>query len=382
MRNAARYSDILQRGGLWPHSLIGKLFRVGFATQCLIVTGVWMVILLAASAIDQNLVLPGRDVGFLEHPAAWGFLILQTAIPVSIGRTIRKLRHLKLENGEISTDHEKESDLIITSVKEFLRLNTRGSQLAVSLIYCVGIAALVWNSYQNQFPRIIVPYDFWDSTTFILSYITTRVYKIYLFLVLLPYLAMIHTGILVAVLRLIRRSRIAGQLRLFPFHPDGLGGFGFVANLISAPIILTLVVGAFITAGAFIIHRAANITPVIGLIILIVWAALTYIVPILFLRRDIVASKREIINKLRSLQQRSYSHTLDADKADFILIKNEKDALEYFDRVCSKVESISNYPHWKRLIGFIGLAATPSVLGFVFKSLGLFPVLGRLLARL
>lgn len=381
MRKTSHNRNILQSGGLWLHKVVGRLFRVGFPAQCLIVTSIWTVMLLLASAIDHSLLLPGRDVGFLEHPTIWGFLVLQTAIPISLARTIYKLKHTTLETGEISIQKERESDLIIPSVEEFLRLKSRGSQLAATLFTCVGLVAWGLNTYQNQFPRIIVPYDFWDSTTFIWCYALTRIYKLYIFVVLLPYLAIIHTGVLVATLQLIRRSRISGKLKLLPFHSDGLGGFGFIAGVVSKPITLTLLIGALTTTGAFIIHRAANITPVVGLLILLVWAFLTYIIPILFLRTDIVAFKREMVKKLRSVQQRSYSSLFETDSSEYRLIRKEKDALEYFDLVCARVQSISNYPHWKRLIGFVGLAVTPSVFSLLFNTFGLFPALSRLLGK-
>jgi hypothetical protein len=381
MRKTTRNRDILQNGGLWLHKVVGRLFGVGFPAQCLVVTSGWTVMLLLASAIDHSLSLPGRDVGFLEHPAIWGFLILQTAIPISLARTVNKLKHSTLENGEVSIQKEKESDLIIPSVEEFLHLKSRGSQLAATLIYCVGLVAWGLNTYQNQFPRVIVPYDFWDSTTFVWGYALTRIYKFYLFVVLLPYLAMIQTGVLFAILRLIRRSRISGKLKLLPFHSDGLGGFGFIAGVVSKPITLTLLIGALTTTGAFIIHRAANITPVVGLLILLAWAFLTYVIPILFLRTDIVALKRDMIKKLRSVQQANYSKLFETDSSEYRVIRKEKDALEYFDLVCARVESISNYPHWKRLTAFVGLAVTPSVFSLLFNAFGLFPALSRVLRR-
>lgn len=382
MRTTSHISDILQSRGFWLHKRVGRLLGVGFLGQCLIVSTICAVAILFASTADHSLFLPGRDVGLLEHPAIWGFLVLQTVLPISLARSIGKLEHTTLENGEISSRADHDSDLIIPAVRRFLQLKDRESQLAATLVYCTGLAAWVWNTYQNQFPGIIVPYDFWDSTTFLWGYAITRVYKVYLFVVVLPYLAMIHIGILFAILRLVRRSRLSGKLRLLPFHPDGLGGLGFVAGLISKPIILTLVIGIATTAGAFLIHRAANITPVVGLMMVVNWALLTYIVPILFLRADIAALKKQMIEKVRSLQQANYSKVFENGASEFKVLRKEKDALEYFDKVCERVQSISNYPHWKRLIGFAGLAATSSLIGFLFNTLvGFYPALTRVLRK-
>jgi hypothetical protein len=385
MLKPSNANDILQSGGFWLHKTLHRLLGLGFVGQCLTVTIICAVGMILASIADQSLRLPGRNVGLLEHPAIWGFLILQTALPISLARSIGKLERTTVDNGEITCHEGKTSALIVPTVRRFLRLQDRESQLTATLIYCTGLVAWVWNTYQNQFPGIIVPYDFWDSTTYFWGYAVTRVYKLYIFVVLLPYLAMIHVGILLTTLRLVRRSRLAGELRLLPFHPDGLGGLGFVAGLVSKPIILTLIVGALTTAGAFFVHYAVNMTPLIGLLILVAWTVLAYIVPVLFLRTDIVALKRDMIQKLRSLQQADYSRVFEDSESgwEFRVLRKEKEALEYFDKMCARIQSISNYPHWKRLIGFAGLAATPSIVAFAAKFLvGLFPVMSRILGKL
>lgn len=381
MPKATRSNDVLQGGGFWLHAYVGRAFKVGFVGQCFVVTAFCVAAVLIVSTVDRSLILQGRNVGLLEHPAIWAFFVLQAALPLSIGQSILKLQGTSLQNGEIAVHSGKTQDLI-DSVRKFVRLQTSGSRLAATLIYCTGLAAFVWNTYQNQLPGVVVPYDFWDSTTYPWGFWLTRAYKFYLFVVLLPYIAMVHAAILVVILRLVRQSRLSGKLKLLPFHPDGVGGFGFIASLINAPIILTLIIGSIATAAAFIIHGAANVTPLIGLTILVAWAVAAYIVPILFLKTDIVALKRELIRKLRLRQRSEYSKTLEGSELEFRILRKENEALGYFDKLCTRVESISNYPHLKRLIRFVGLAVTPSLLAFAMKFFVEFvPVMGRLLRR-
>lgn len=250
------------------------------------------------------------------------------------------------------------------------------------MIYCIGLAAWTWNTYQNQLPGIVVPYNFWDSTTFFWGFLITRVYKLYLFVWLLPYLAMIHVAILVVTLRLVRRARVSGRLQLLPFHPDGVGGLDFVASLISTPVIVTLIVGSIATGAAFLVHRAADVTPLIGLTVLVSWASAGYFVPIFFLKSDIVAMKRELIGELRTLQQANYSQIIKAHGHDIEMLSKGKEALDYFDKVCSKVQTISNYPHLKRLIGSAGLAMIPSVISLAIKLYqGALPLIDPVLRR-
>jgi hypothetical protein len=382
MRKASHTDHILESGGFCLHRLVGKYWKLSsFTGQTLVITTICAVVMFLSSLIDGTLYLTGRDVGFVEHPAVWGFLLLQTVLPISVARSIVKLSHTKIEEGEIVNKPDECSDLILPSVREFLKLGDRYSRLAAGLFYTMGLVALVINSIQNQFPHVWVPYDFWDSSTHLFGYIVTRFYKAYLFIVLLPYLALVHTAILASTLRIIRNSRIAGHLRLLPFHPDRSGGLSFVAGLISKPIILTLLVGGGTTAGALLVHRAVNLTPAFGIGLLLTWAILAYIVPILFLRMDIVSMKRELIKKIRRAQQIRYLKVLDGQPLESRVLEDENEALEYFDRVCNRIDGISSFPHWKRLFGSLSLALTPSLITFVLNSVGgLSAIMARLTA--
>lgn len=383
MRKPRQIAEVLESRGFVLHHYVGRLFGVGFFGQCCIVVGLAAGALLVASVIDHSLTLPGRDVGLLEHPAIWAFLVLQLALPLSIRHSLKKLPEAETRIREITNSEAKPSGFLVSPLLRFLSLQTNDARLAATIVYCVGLGALVWNTYQNQRPGIIVPYDFWDSTTFFWGFWITRVYKLYLFVLLLPYLAMIHLGTLIVTLREIRSARLSGKLKLEPFHPDGVGGLGFIPGLVTTPIILTVLVGSLPTAAAFEVHRAVSITPVLGLTILVLWTVLAYIVPTLFLRSDIVAMKRETIGKLRLLEQAYYSRIVDNEDVNFGALRKGNEAVEYFDKICLKIQSIPDYPHLKRVLRYIGLALTPSLisLGLKFYEYVL-PIMSPLLRKL
>ena len=210
----------------------------------------------------------------------------------------------------------------------------------------------------------------------------TRIYKLYLFAWLLPYVALVHIAILVVTLRLIRRARLSGKLALVLFHADGVGGLGFVPGLVTTPIIVTLLMGAVPTAAAFEVHRALDITPLVGLTIIVLSVCIAYIIPILFLRSDIIAMKRQMIAKLRVLQQAYYLRIIEDRELNFETLRNGNEAFSYFDKVRTAVQSISDYPHLKRIIGCIGLALTPSVMTLAVKLCeDLIPVVRPILRR-
>lgn len=119
-----------------------------------------------------------------------------------------------------------------------------------------------------------------------------------------------------------------------------------------------------------------------GLAIIILSTGIAYIIPIFFLRSDIAAMKREIVGKLRKLQQAYYLTIIERQVLDFETLKSGNEALDYFDKVCVKVESISNYPHFKRLLKYVGLALTPSIISLAIKFYqNVFPLIDQILRK-
>jgi hypothetical protein len=362
-------SDVVKTAGFRLHHYLGSKFRIRFSYVCYILAILPAGLFLIGSAIDGSLVLPGRNIGLLEHPGIWVFLILQVALPISLKYSLKKLIRSGSRLRELAKTSDRFSQLVVVPLEKFLQLEDRESRLAATLIYGAGLVAFVWNTYQNSQPGVIVPYDFWDSKNFFFGFWLTRVYKLYLFVWLLPYIGLVHVAVLVVVLRIIRQARVSGRLKLIPFHHDGVTGLGFVPGLVTTPIIVTVLVSSFSTAAAFEVHRAADVTPIMGLVVIILATAIGYIIPIIVLRSDILVLKRDAIAKLRRLQQAYYSNIVDSSNIDFEKVRNGNEALDYFEKVCARIHAISNYPHLKRLIGYMTLALTPSIATLIIKSL-------------
>ncbi len=367
MRRSPRIKDALVGGGLSLHAVLGRRLGIGFAAQCWAIAILSAVVIVIASSLDRTLLLTGRNVGLFQHPAIWSFLGLQVILPLTIRHSLLKVLRARTNFRIVLRMRGTFSKDVTRPILQFLNLERWQSRLAGSLFYGVGFAAFVWNTYQNQKPGVIVPYDFWDSTTFVFGFWVTRIYKLYLFCWLLPYVALIHVAILSVVLSLIRGSRLQGRLKLMPFHQDGVGGLGFIPGLITTPIIVTVLAGGITTAAAFEVHRAADVTPIIGLVIIVGAVILAYGVPILALRRDILAAKREMLGQIRALQQEYYSKIIEQRHLDAKTVHDGKDAQDYFERIATVVQSISHYPHLRRVIGFTGFAMVPSIISWGIK---------------
>ncbi|KPF89044.1 hypothetical protein IP86_27600 [Rhodopseudomonas sp. AAP120] len=104
-----------------------------------------------------------------------------------------------------------------------------------------------------------------------------------------------------------------------------------------------------------------------GASIVVVGALLAYAIPIFRLRTDIIAMKRVVIEKIRLLQQNYYSRIVSDEKIQIETLRQGNEALDYFEKICTKIEKISNYPHLIRLLKYLGLAMTPSFLSLGIK---------------
>lgn len=366
MRKSSPIPKILQSGGFSFHYYLGRYLRLGFFWQSCVVAAIIAAGMLLVSRLDHSWILPRQDVGLLEHPGLWGFPLLQILVPLCVRQSLQKFQQARLHKGEIKKVEGKPSALV-GPLRKFLGWHDKASKIAAAVIYLIGFTAIAWNTIQNQKPGIVVPYDFWDSKHYLWGFIYTRFYKLYLFGWFLPYIGMIQAGIIIVTLRFVRRARLTGKLRLFPFHPDGVGGLGFVASLISTPVIITIVVGSLATAVVFFAHGGVAVTPIMALVILIGWALLGYFVPILFLRSDIVAMKREALETLRGLQQENYAKITQTHGHDVEMLGKGKEALEYFDKVCANIQAISNYPHLRLLLRLSSISLLPSLVQIGIK---------------
>jgi hypothetical protein len=175
---------------------------------------------------------------------------------------------------------------------------------------------------------------------------------------------------------------VSGRLKLLPFHPDGVGGLGFLPELVTRPLAIAVLFGALPTCAAFLIHRRLDVTPLMGLTALLLTAGIGYFVPILALRSDIIATKRAMVEKLRWLQQASFSQVFESQKPDFKALKAGNESIDCFEKLCAAIKTISNYPHLRRLIAVVSLAMTPTVVSLLGKLYDHWePVIHPLLTR-
>lgn len=367
MPQSRRLSSILEEGGLWLHHRLGRLLNIGFFGQCVLIAGIAGIAILIASIADGSLVLSGRDVGLLEHPGIWSFLFLQIALLLSLRSSLRVLLQNRGDLQAIGAIDGSMIREIVEPTLKFTRLQTHNGTVTALVFHSIGLTAFVWNTYQNQFPTVILPYDFWDSKNFFWGFWVTRALKLYLFFWLFPYIALANCAILSSSLNQIRVARSEGRLKLLPYHCDGAGGLGFFPFLVTRPLIVGAFFGSISLASAFYVHQAVDVTPVMGFIILIAIVFVAYAIPIVALRKEIILTKQSMIERLRLSQQTAFSDIYDRLSPDLMSLKETDETIKCLDNFCQSINLITNYPHLKRFITWLTFATMPAVYSLLCK---------------
>lgn len=124
---------------------------------------------------EKNLILPGNGLGLFQHKTIWFFLLTNVFAPFAIRRVLVEpscsLEKNTVEN--IKTKFGEISQLRFTSV-------------LFTIVRMVGFLCFVGNTLQNAHIFNHLPFDFWDSISFPISYGVTRLYKFYLFAHFIP----------------------------------------------------------------------------------------------------------------------------------------------------------------------------------------------------
>ena len=135
----------------------------------------FLAIFLIVGLIEKNWILPNDGLGLLQHKNIWIFLLINLISPFIISKTVKTL--------ECNIDA-----ITFENLKNVFRDNAKLKAIAVlqHFAQAIGFCCFVGNSLQNAYIINQLPFDYWDSINYILSYIISRVYKLYLFAYFIP----------------------------------------------------------------------------------------------------------------------------------------------------------------------------------------------------
>ena len=249
--------------------------------------------------------LPGPDVGLLEHPTILSFLLLQL---VALRVTAASLGSLLATWNEDTLPFTRDfrdgigHNFIDEYWNSYLKRRDNISKFIFSLFTMVGVVSFVWNSYQNQAPSRFLGFDFWDSSHHYFGYWSTRLYKFYLWTLFLPALGHALFGLFLLFARILSAARAEDALVLKPYDSDSAGGVRVLTSPLVRPISAVFFVCSLGAFSALAVHRELDLTPLIGVTLLAFFLGsglLSYSIP---LSRAVQAEKRRQIGEISERQ--------------------------------------------------------------------------------
>jgi hypothetical protein len=344
---------------------IDFIFRKSVIRQSLFVWIFTIIAIIGASALDHTFVLGGKDVGLFEHPTIWMFLLIQILIPVVFKNAVGKLFDFFKYPGII--DSNKRDLSIYSSVfVNHVSRKTNFSKIIYALSITIGFICLVWNSFQNQAPYKFLGFDFWDSFNHPYGYWITRLYKVYLWVLLFPAAIHIQISILFVLYKLLKDAVKDKLITLKPYNRDEYAGIGNVIKIAIAPPIPILIVATLSVLSAFLIHGGSGATPIIGSTILSLLFLAIYLIPAIQLRKIINSEKKRQLDEIAETQNTLY----------YTLVKNDNphdvfenlETLNALTPVYKKIKSISSWPYLKLFLKIVAFINIPGIIS-ICKSI-------------
>jgi len=213
----------------------------------------------------------------------------------------------------------------------------------------------------------LVGFDFWDSSTFQYSYWLTRLYKFYLFVLFLPKIVLLYVGLIGGLIAKLHLLKNEGRLKLRPFSQDGVGGYSFVPSLITRPIVPAVLIASLPNFAAFYVHGGLSVTPIMGATIISTILLASYGIPILFFRYVISQLKADQINKLSDVQQDQFDAILVEPTGKQIQSDRAREGFAFRDLLITRIKSVSEYPHLRRILGLLVFVYSPTALSLVHR---------------
>jgi hypothetical protein len=334
-----------------------------------VLTAVMAMMLMIGSWVEGTLWMQGRAVGFLEHPGIITFLLSQAYVPFIAARAVEQLARPE-DFGNSALSPSFIANEVVPAWNQYrtsvMRKDGRGRRL-YGCFLLFGFLAFAWNSIQNQDPIRFLHFDFWDSAFHPVGYWSTRVYKFYLWLFVIP--AITHLLILSALsvrAIIIAAGRTSGALILDPYHEDECGGVKVMVDALLRPMWPVALLGALLAFDAFYVHEKFDLTTIGGFTFAFAFFAMIYVTPAISLRRTIRREKKRQIHELRKKQTELYN--LLYGPAGAATEGELAQALSSMSEVCKNVASIPEWPQLRTALNIAAIAYSSPAVALIAKG--------------
>lgn len=316
---------------------------------------IFFLIFLVVGGLEDNWFLEGDSLGFFEHKNIWIFLLINLFIPVIVNLSFKTL--------ECNIDN-----ISIKRLKNNFESNAKakGTTILWQFFRAVGFCCFVGNSLQNAHLINQLPFDYWDSINYLISYIASRFYKLYLFAFFIPMVLIYGFILLKSIQEIIARNgRAKNKFAENYEQVNALCSFGL-------DILLILVIPfTLLTIVVYSIHDRFDITTITtiiasGVCTLMALGAYAFLIKSFY--RSVSQYKRknvrEINSQLGEIHKYVLNYRIDKDDSEILDVYLKKE--EYLYHIKEKIEGLSRFPQIIKAILATVSPMIPSVLELLF----------------
>ena len=335
---------------------IDRFFNKKYLKSDSLISLTFLILFLVVGWFESNWFLPNNSLGILEHKNIWFFLFINFFIPIIVSQSFKILEFNIPKNAikKLKSNFKEISESKITIILQ---------QFAKAAGFCCFIG----NSLQNAHLINQLPFDYWDSINYPISYITSRFYKLYLFVFFIPVVLVYGFILLKAIQKTIENNIKTSETSL----AENCEQINILCNF-GLDILLVLIIPFIILSiVVYSIHDRLDITTISTMVasgVCTLTALIVYAFLIKSFYINISQFKRENIKKINSQLSKihryvlSYRFGVDSDRALDAYLKKE----ECLSRIKENIDSISKYPHILKAIFTIVSPMIPSFIKLLF----------------
>lgn len=327
---------------------------------CFVIT--FIILFMLAGKLDDNFFLPKNGLGLFQHLTIWLFLGTNMIVPILLYIILKSLKNII----SYTLSKKKYNKL---KRKNNLNIIKCGSILLQTLGFCY----FVFNTLQNAQIINKLPFDYWDSIHYILSFIVSRVYKLYLFSYFFPCVVINAFAIILYLSDLLKVKN--ANFALFPMNKH------YELNILcntGINILLTILIPIIlISISVYFVHNRFDIIS-IGTAIFSLISTIIFVLLYIFLIRNYHSSvirykctQNEKLNKkLSEIHTNIIKSEEKSQNIDLLNIYFEEQ--DYLLNCKDKVNKINPYPNIVKVCITTGSSILPTVLKYAYQFLKTF----------
>lgn len=329
--------------------------------DCIIVL-LFTILFVTISVLENNLFLQNNGLGLFEHINVWIFLLANLLVPFVLNRNCKILQN-------------NVDDDIFTKLKDIFAQNAEHQSIKIlsNFIVAIGFCFFVGNSLQNAHIINPLPFNYWDSSDYVISYIISRIYKLYLFAYFMP-VTFVYTLLSIKsaseLLRITDKEMEDYPLKNY-MQLNALCNFGLNTLLtIIIPVLL-------FSGGIYLIHDRFDITTIstiiiatlstFGLLILYIFLINKYYISVLKYKKIHIV---QIDVELAKVHKNILDIKISERKNNMLDLYLKKE--EYLWKCKERIEKISKFPLVVKAIITIISPLIPTLTKIVFSVLEYF----------